>query len=36
MTKSSDPDWDERAEAWTAIDPNLRAIASQLPLRLSR
>jgi len=36
LTKPSDPYLDERAEAWTAIDPNLRVIASQLPLRLRR
>jgi hypothetical protein len=36
MNKSSDPYWDERADAWTAIDPKLRALASRLPVRLRR
>jgi hypothetical protein len=36
MTKSSEPYWDERGNAWTSIDPTLRAIASQLPVRLRR
>jgi len=36
MTEPSGPYWDERGVAWTAIDPNLRAIASQLPIRLRR
>ena len=36
MTESSDPYWDERGAAWIALDPNLRAIASQLPVRLLR
>jgi hypothetical protein len=36
MTEASDPYWDKRGAAWTAIDPHLRAIASQLPVRLRR
>src|ERR1700730_6877257 len=36
MAEPSDPYCDERGVAWTAIDPSLRAIASQLPARLRR
>jgi hypothetical protein len=36
MTESSGPYSDERGAAGTAIDPNLRAIASRLPVRLRR
>jgi len=36
MAEPPDPYCDERGVAWTAIDPNLRAIASQLPVRLRR
>jgi hypothetical protein len=36
MAEPSDPHRDEREVACDAIDPNLRAIASRLPLRLRR
>lgn len=36
MSEPSDPNCGEPGVAWTAIDPNLRAIASQLPVRLRR
>ncbi len=37
MTEPFEPYWgSERGVDWTAIDPNLRAIASRLPVRLRR
>jgi hypothetical protein len=36
MAEPSEPYPEERGVAWTAIDPSIRAIASQLPVRLRR